>query len=68
MGSMATETEIGGRPLKGSPQNPARDPKTRNRDGKGTIGDTALRDAIVIVVLAWLFLIFLWFSLRGHNV
>lgn len=66
MGSMASETDLGGNPLKGSPQNPARDPKVKT--GKGSMGDKALTDAMIIVIAAWLFLLFLYFSLRHHNV
>lgn len=65
--NMATEKENVVN-LKGTPQNPGRDPKSKNRDGRGTIGDTAFRDAVVIVALAWAFLIFLALSLRHHNV
>lgn len=35
---------------------------------KGTIGDQALMDAIVIVVIAWAVLLVLAFSLRRHNI
>lgn len=31
------------------------------------LGDQALRDAIILVVVAWLVLFFLVWSLRGHN-
>lgn len=31
------------------------------------IGDQALRDALILVIGAWLVLFFLVFSLRGHN-
>ncbi len=53
--------------LKGMPSNPAREPKSK-KTGKGSIGDTALRDALMIVVIAWLILLFLAYSLRHHNV
>lgn len=55
--------------LKGSPQNPGRDPKKKVRAGdKGSMGDQAFMDAVVIVALAWAFLVVLAFSLRHHNV
>jgi len=54
--------------LKGTPDNPGRDPKAKDKSGRGTIGDKALMDGIVIVVGAWLVLIFLVMSLRNHNV
>lgn len=53
--------------LKGMPANPGRDPKAQV-EGKGSIGDKALMDAIMIVVLAWAVILFLAFSLRHHNV
>lgn len=54
--------------LTGTPQNPAREPAKKSRDGKGTIGDTAFMDAVIIVALAWAILLFLAYSLRHHNV
>lgn len=55
--------------LKGTPANPGNDPKARKRAGeKGSMGDQALMDAIVIVALAWLVILFLALSLRNHNV
>lgn len=54
--------------LKGMPDNPGRDPKAKDKSGRGTIGDNALMDGIVIVVLAWVILVFLVMSLRHHNV
>lgn len=54
--------------LKGMPDNPGRDPK-RMKDGeKNSIGDKAFKDAVLIVIAAWLFLLFLVISLRHHNV
>jgi len=35
---------------------------------KKSMGDQALMDSVVIVVIAWLFLFFFVFSLRAHNV
>lgn len=40
----------------------------KNAASKGSIGDVALRDAITIVVIAWLIVFLLAFSLRRHNV
>lgn len=54
--------------LKGMPGNPGREPRKRPLEGKGSIGDIALRDAVVIVAIAWLFLLFLAYSLRHHNI
>lgn len=55
--------------LKGMPKNPGNDPKARKRPGeKGSMGDQALMDAIVIVAIAWLVILFLALSLRNHNV
>lgn len=49
--------------------NTAREPQGPKRSGdKGTIGDQALMDAILIVCIAWAILIFLGFSLRRHNI
>lgn len=39
-------------------------PKTANAN---TPGDTALRDALMMVVAAWLVLFFLYWTLRNHN-
>jgi hypothetical protein len=65
--NMATESEKVVH-LAGTKQNPARDPKLMKKGAPGSMGDVALKDAIVIVVLAWLVLIFLAFSLRQHNI
>jgi len=35
---------------------------------KGSPGDKALMDAVVIVGIAWVILIFLALSLRAHNI
>lgn len=68
MSSMQTESEKVTH-LKGTPANPARDPKKLLAAGnKGSIGDKALMDAVVIVALCWIGLIGLWVSLRHHNV
>lgn len=68
MSSMKTESEKVV-DLKGTPANPSRDPKKLLASGnKGSIGDTALMDAVLIVALCWIGLIGLWTSLRHHNV
>lgn len=54
--------------LKGMPGNPGRDPKAKDKTGKGSIGDVALKDAIILVVAAWLVILFLAYTLRNHNV
>lgn len=65
---METEPEISGPPLKGSKQNPARDPAKANRDGRGSIGDQAFMMSVCIVAAAWIILLALAYSLRHHNV
>ena len=35
---------------------------------KGSTGDKALMDAVVIVAIAWIILFLLTFSLRSHNI
>ena len=67
-GNMATETEKGGLPLAGMPGNPAHEPRKASKEGKGSIGDRAFMDAVCIVAFAWLFLLFLAYTLRHHNV
>lgn len=42
-------------------------PNAKDKRGQ-TIGDQALMDAIVIIVVAWAVLILLVFSLRSHNI
>ena len=66
---MATEHSTDSPPIKGTAANPARDP-SRNQpaDGKGSIGDIAFRDALIIVGIAWAVAIFIALSLRNHNV
>lgn len=66
-GSMTSEDEKVVH-LKGTPANPARDPKKRPKEGRGSIGDKAFMDAVIIVALAWAFLLFLALSLRHHNI
>lgn len=40
----------------------------KNAASKGSIGDQALMDALMIVIAAWVILFVLTFSLRRHNV
>ena len=63
---MDKEPENGAPPLAGTKGNPAHDP-TVKREGQGTVGDRALMDAVFLVVLAWVLLLALWYSLRHHN-
>lgn len=65
---LKSEDVPGAPPLAGTEGNPAHDPKARSKEGKGTVGDVALMDAIYIVVIAWVLLVALWFSLRHHNI
>jgi hypothetical protein len=47
----------------------SREPITPKRAGeKGSTGDQALTDALIMVGIAWAVLFFLAFSLRGHNI
>lgn len=61
---MVTENERVGSPIV-TTREPV-GPKTAS--SKGSIGDMALRDALIIVVAAWIILVLLTFSLRRHNV
>jgi hypothetical protein len=54
--------------LVGTKDNPAREPSKRPSVGKGSIGDTAFMDAVILVVIAWVIVLFLSYSLRSHNV
>lgn len=46
-----------------------REPSGPKRAGdKGTPGDVALMDAVMLVGACWVFLFFIFFSLRRHNV
>lgn len=58
-------------PLVGTPANPARDPSVTARagkDGQGSIGDRALMDSVILIGVAWVLLLMLFWSLRNHNV
>ncbi len=66
-GNMETETDTRV-DLKGSPANPARDPKRMTDADKAQVGYVALKDAIVIIAVAWLIVLMLFFSLRHYNI
>lgn len=52
-----------------APIKTTREPVGPKRAGdKGSMGDRALMDAVVIVAAAWLILLILGFSLHRHNV
>lgn len=62
--AMGIESERVGDPIKTT-----REPVGPKRAGdKGSMGDRALMDAVVIVAAAWLVLAVLAFSLHRHNV
>jgi len=63
-GVIQSEDDRMGQPLRVS--NEPAGPKKAG--AKGSVGDTALMDAIVIVGIAWLVLFSLMFSLRRHNI
>lgn len=61
---MVKEDERVGRPIVTS-----REPVgPKNAASKGSPGDVALMDAVAIVLIAWVILFFLAFSLRRHNI
>ena len=39
----------------------------KNAGSKGSVGDVALKDALIIVGIAWAIVFMLAFSLRHHN-
>ena len=46
-----------------------REPKGPGKAGdKGSLGDQALTDAITLILVAWVLLFVLSFSLRAHNI
>lgn len=71
---MSGKTDNDGSPdrpdLKGMPSNPGRDPKVMKMSDaeKGSVGYIALKDAIALVAIAWLIVLFCVFSLRHYNV
>lgn len=63
-GTMMTEESRVGNPIVMT-----REPAGPKRGGdKGTVGDMAVMDAVIIVGVAWLVLFFLAVSLRRHNI
>ena len=56
--------------LKGSPQNPGRDPKVMAMTDadKASVGYQALKDAWLLIAVAWAIVLFYYFSLRPFNV
>jgi predicted metal-binding membrane protein len=61
---MGTEDDRQGRPI-----SMTREPVgPKNAASKGSIGDTALKDGLIIVGCAWAVLFLLMFSLRRHNI
>lgn len=64
----AQETGPVSPPLVGTKGNPARDPKSKDKTGQGSVGDRALMDSIILIGLAWLALFALWYSVRNHNI
>jgi len=40
----------------------------KSAGSKGSVGDTALMDAVAIVLVAWVLLFLLTYSLRHHNI
>ena len=61
---MANEEDYTSRPIvtRREPVGP------KNAASKGSVGDQAVMDAVFILAAAWIFLFFLSFSLRGHNI
>ena len=43
-------------------------PNSVEKGGRGSNGDQAFKDAVMIVAVAWLVLVFLVLSLRTHNI
>ncbi|HEY6020633.1 MAG TPA: hypothetical protein VIY48_12300 [Candidatus Paceibacterota bacterium] len=66
-GNMETETDTRV-DLKGTPANPARDPKKMTDADKSAVGYVALKDAILIIAVAWVIVLFFFFSLRHYNI
>lgn len=65
---IGNETDLVSPPLVGTAGNPARDPKAKDKQGRGSIGDKAFLDAVTVVAICWVLLFFLWFSLRKHSI
>lgn len=59
------QTEMEGAPALAT----SREPKGPKRSGDaGTMGDTAFKDAVMLIIGAWAFLLLLGWSLRGFNI
>jgi hypothetical protein len=56
--------------LKGTPANRGRDPKVMKMsdEDKASVGYQALKDAWVLIAVAWLVVLFYYFSLRPFNI
>jgi hypothetical protein len=54
--------------LVGTPGNPAPEPSAKRKEPRGSLGEVAFKDAVIIVLIAWAVLVFLAWSLRSHNV
>lgn len=53
----------------GNPLTVSREPVApKNAKSKGSVGDVALMDSLIIIGAAWLILLFLTWSLRHHTV
>lgn len=64
---MGIDEGVNAPPLVGTQGNPARDPKASKNAMKGTVGDRAFMDAVMIVGGSWVLLFLIWYSLRNHN-
>ena len=38
------------------------------KKGAGSVGDTALKDALIIIIICWVIVFSVWFSLRPFNI
>jgi hypothetical protein len=60
---MATETDVPNRLTM------SREPKGPSRAGdKGSPGDLAFKDAVLVIIVAWSVLLLLAYTLRAHNI
>lgn len=67
-GKMENDGSPGRPDLKGTPDNPARDPKKMTSADKSEVGYVAFKDCVVIIGVAWLIVGFFYFSLRHFNI
>ena len=65
---MTDDGSAGRTDLKGTPANPARDPKKMTSADKSEVGYVAFKDALIIIGVAWALVLFFYFSLRNYNV